>query len=124
MNNIQTLKAKFQNVIVTNMTGLKLADVTIERTKRMMELAAPFANDDLVVEQCIEMVTTRFTNPDEMFKDSVIKDGVVYPEILDESMCEEVMAGFVQHMEWLPDDGKATVAAITMWCGEAMLNVA
>lgn len=124
MNNIQTLKAKFQNVIATNMVGLKLADVTITRTKRMMELAAPFANDDLIVEQCIEMVTTRFTNPDEMFKDSVIKDGVVYPEILDESMCEEVMAGFVQHMEWLPDDGKATVAAITLWCGEAMLNVA
>lgn len=124
MNNIQTLKAKFQNVIATNMVGLKLADVTITRTKRMMELAAPFANDDLIVEQCIEMVTTRFTNPDEMFKDSVIKDGVVYPEILDEAMCEEVMAGFVQHMEWLPDDGKATVAAITLWCGEAMLNVA
>ena len=45
-------------------------------------------------------------------------------EIMDEAMCEEVLKGFVQHMEWLPDDGKATVAAITIWCGEAMLNVA
>lgn len=124
MNNVQTLKAKFQAVIAKNMVGLKLADVTVDRTKRMMALAAPFANDDLIVPECIEMLINQVTDPDYMFKDSVIKDGVVYPEILDESMCDEVLKGFVQHMEWLPDDGKATVAAITLWCGEAMLNVA
>lgn len=124
MNNVQTLKEKFQAVVAKNMIGLKLADVTIMRAKRMMELAAPFANDDLVVEQCIEMVTEKLTDPDQLFKDSIIKDNVVYPEILDESLYEEAMAGFVQHMEWLPADGKATVAAITIWCGEAMLNAA
>ena len=124
MNNVQTLKANFQSVIAQNMIGLKLADVTTERTKRMMELAAPFANDDLIVPECIEMFTKNLSNPDYMFKDSIIKDGVVYPEILDESLYEEAMAGFVQNMEWLPDDGKATVAAITLWCGEEMLKSA
>lgn len=124
MNNVQTLKSKFQAVIANNMIGLKLADITVERTKRMMELAAPFANDDLIVPECIEMFTKNLSNPDYMFKDSIIKDGVVYPEILDESVCDEVLQGFVQHMEWLPADGRATVAAITIWCGEAMLNVA
>ena len=36
MNNVQTLKANFQAMIAKNMVGLKLADVTIERTKRMV----------------------------------------------------------------------------------------
>lgn len=124
MNNVKTLKEKFQAVVAKNMIGLKLADVTIMRAKRMMELAAPFANDDLVVEQCIEMVTEKLTDPDQLFKDSIIINDVVYPEIMDESLYEEAMAGFVQHMEWLPADGKATVAAIAIWCGEAMLNAA
>lgn len=124
MNNVQTLKAKFQAVIAKNMVGLKLADVTVDRTKRMMALAAPFANDDLIVPECIEMLINQVTDPDYMFKDSVIKDGVVYPEILDESMCDEVLQGFVQQLEWLPDDGKATVVAITLWCGEEMLKSA
>lgn len=124
MNNVQTLKANFQAMIAKNMVGLKLADVTTERTKRMMELARPFANDDLIVPECIEMFTKKLTDPAQLFKDSIIKDGVVYPEILDESMCDEVLQGFVQQLEWLPDDGKATVVAITLWCGEEMLKSA
>lgn len=124
MNNIQTLKATFQAMIAKNMVGLKLADVTTERTKRMMELATPFANDELIVNECVELAIDRLDDPTQLFKDSVIKDGVVYPETLDESLYEEAMAGFVQNMEWLPDDGKATVAAITLWCCEEMLKSA
>lgn len=124
MNNVQTLKAKFQNVITNNMTGLKLADVTADRTKRMMALATPFANDDLIVPECIEMLINQVTDPSYLFKDSVIKDGVVYPEIMDESLCDEALQGFAQQLEQLPEDGRATVAAITLWCGEAMLNAA
>lgn len=124
MNNVQTLKANFQAMIAKNMVGLKLADITTERTKRMMSLATPFANDELIVHECVELAIDRLDDPALLFKDSVIKDGVIYPEILDASMCEEVMTGFVQHMEWLPDDGKATVAAITLWCGEEMLKYA
>lgn len=124
MNNVQTLKANFQAVIANNMIGLKLADITVERTKRMMELAAPFANDDLIVPECIEMLINQVTDPSYLFKDSVIKDGVVYPEIMDESLCDEVLQGFVQQLEWLPADGSATVVAITLWCGEEMLKSA
>ena len=124
MNNVQTLKAKFQAVIAKNMVGLKLADITVDRTKRMMALATPFANDDLIVPECIEMLINQVTDPSYLFKDSVIKDGVVYPEIMDESLCDEVLQGFVQQLEWLPADGSATVVAITLWCGEEMLKSA
>lgn len=124
MKNVQSLKEKLQAVCAESMTGLKLAEITVARTKRMMELAKPFENEDLIVHEVIEIATNQMTEPGRLLADVVIKDGVVYPEILDETMCEEVMADFVQHLEWLPADGSATVAAITLWVGEAMLKSA
>lgn len=124
MQNVQTLKEKFQAVVGEGMAGLKLAEITTERTKRMMALAKPFENEDLIVHEVIEIATKQMSEPGRLLADAVIKDGVVYPEILDEAACEEAMADFVQHLEWLPADGRATVAAITLWVGEEMLKSA
>lgn len=124
MQNVQALKEKFQAVVAASLVGLKLAEITVARTKRMMELAKPFENEDLIVVDVIEIATKQMAEPGRLLADAVIKDGLVYPEILDEAMCEEVMAQFVQHLEGLPDDGKATVSAITLWVGEEMLKSA
>lgn len=124
MQNVQALKEKFQAVVAGNMIGLKLAAVTTERTKRLMALARPFANDALVVPEVIEMVSEQMTDPDRLFADAVVKDGIVYPEILDEELCDEALQGFVEQLERMPADGRATVVAITLWCGEEMLKSA
>lgn len=124
MNNVNTLKAEFKAVITNGMTGLTMAPVTVNRTKQIIALVTPFLNDGLVVGEVIKMTADRMADPRVMFYGSVIKDGVIYPEVEDDARATEVFDSMREYLSSVEPEQAATVAAIAAWCGEAMLAAA
>jgi len=124
MKNVQVMKADFQAVVVATLGDLKSAAITVERSKKMIEMLKPFANDDLIVEPVIAMTKEAMKNPAALFNGSIVRDGIIYPEMEDGKEVDAAFSQMVDYMEAADADQAATISAIGIWTAEVMMSKA
>lgn len=124
------MKNQILALSLTTAVGVAIGDIKVsaqlaERTQIMMDLAAPYINSELVVEEVVQMAVDKFfKDPSAILKDGVVRNGVLFSEIDDPdgSVVKSVMEGFKEWMDNVGPEGAATVAAITLITGEEMLR--
>ena len=121
---LQAAKIRLEEIIVAGMAGYKLSDIAVERTKIMVDLAKPYIKEELIEPEVIMLIADKFSDPQAFLSTSRVVDGVIYPLDSSSELMDEVIEGFSTAMNTMPEEGAATVAAITVWTSEAMLREA
>lgn len=113
--NLETLKAELIELSQGYLANYSLSNLCITRSNVLLDLMKPYTDDSLVVLDVVQSTVTAFReNPDLMLVGSVVKDGVVYPEIEDEAEYLKAMDEVKDAMKDAPAEFMATMAFITV----------
>jgi len=120
MTKIQQLNTSLQLAVANALTGYHMSDLLANRATRLVEQLRAHYNEDLIIHEVVErMITQVTTNPAIMLDGSIVKDGVIYPEIQDEVEADTIIAETLVYIGSLGPEGAATVAALSLWASQA-----
>jgi len=118
-------KAHLQTLFTETMAPFTFAPILLTRVEKVLDVMKPYENESLVEGEFVNMVVEQFkNNPALFFKDSIIRNGVIYPEMEDDAQAAEVIAGLKETLEAMGPEGAASVAYITRAVSEPFLKAA
>lgn len=112
--NLEAVKADLIELSKDYLTKYTLSDLCIARSNVLLDLMKPYMNDSLVELEVVQSTAAAFrADPALMLVGSVVKDGVVYPEIEDEAEYLKAMDEMKDAMKEAPAEFMATMAFVT-----------
>jgi len=112
--NLETVKADLIELSKDYLTKYTLSDLCITRAHVLLDLLKPHMNDNLVDLDVVQSTATALReDPSLLLVGSVVKDGMVYPEIEDEAEYLKAMDEMKDAMKEAPAEFMATMAFVT-----------
>lgn len=121
--NIAQLTADLQSSFTAGLQGNKISKSLIENTNLVVAVADKFYDESLVVEDVVQATINAFrSNPEVILTASIIRDGVIYPEITDEAEGQAIVDEFEQLLTQMGPEGAACIAFVTRATADVYLQ--
>lgn len=112
--NIAQLTADLQSSFEAGLMGNKISQTLVENTNLVVAVADKFYNEDLLVEEVVQATINTFrANPEVILTASIIRDGVIYPEITDAAEGQQIVDDFEELLTRMGPEAAANVAFVT-----------
>ncbi len=120
---VETLKTQLEAAITKVIDGRSVSSVLMDRASLLLSVTAPYYNEDLINQEIVGMVIKTFDdNPNCCDHDMIVRDGVIYPVIMDEVEATNVINHIGEFLAEADADQAATIAFITRWSTEGYHN--